>query len=253
MKLLKILAIGNSFSEDATRYLHQLAKAAGIDTKIANLYIGGCPLERHWKNIETGEAAYAYQLNGIPTERRVSIDEILMEEDWDIITTQQASHDSGWMNSYEPFLGLIVTHIKEKAPTAKLYLQETWAYELNSTHDKFMRYNRNQQEMYDMLHECYTQMATKYELGLIPSGSVIQKVRQLPEFHVQEGGLSLCRDGFHMSFDYGRYLLACIWLKKLTGISLKDVAYIPESPVLKTTPDETLLAILREAVDLWVE
>lgn len=252
MNTLKILAIGNSFSEDATRYLHQLANAAGIKTQIVNLYIGGCPLERHWKNIENDEKAYGYQLNGIATERRVSIDEVLTEEDWDVITTQQASPDSGWMNSYEPFLGLIVTHIKEKAPNAKLYMQETWAYEINSTHDKFMRYNRNQQEMYEKLHDCYTQMAAKYNLELIPSGSVIQKVRTLPEFHVQDGGLSLCRDGFHMSFDYGRYLLACIWLRKLTGISVKDVAYIPESPVLKVAPDTNLLKLLRESVDLWV-
>ena len=41
MKTLKILAIGNSFSSDATRYLHQLADATGIPTKIVNLYIGG--------------------------------------------------------------------------------------------------------------------------------------------------------------------------------------------------------------------
>lgn len=250
MKTLKILAIGNSFSEDATRYLHQMASAAGIDAKIVNLYIGGCPLERHWKNIETGEAAYVYQLNGIATERKVSMDEILMEEDWDIITTQQASHDSGWINSYEPFLGLIVTHIKEKVPKAKLYLHETWAYELDSTHKNFMRYHRNQQEMYEGLHNCYMQMATKYELELIPSGSVIQKVRTLPEFHVPSGGVSLCRDGFHMSFDYGRYLLACIWLKKLTGTSLKDISYIPESPVLKAVPGKELLGILCDSVDL---
>ena len=51
-KMKKILAIGNSFSEDAARYLHQTAKAAGVDTKVVNLFIGGCPLERHWKNIE---------------------------------------------------------------------------------------------------------------------------------------------------------------------------------------------------------
>ena len=72
-----ILAIGNSFSEDAARYLHQMAEAAGIETKVVNLYIGGCPLERHWQNIETGEAAYQYQLNGKATERMVSIDEVL--------------------------------------------------------------------------------------------------------------------------------------------------------------------------------
>ena len=69
---------------------------------------------------------------------------------------------------------------------------------------------------------------------------------------MQDDGLSLCRDGFHMSFDYGRYLLGCIWLRKLTGISVKDVAYIPESPVLKVAPDTNLLKLLRESVDLWV-
>lgn len=251
MKTLKILAIGNSFSSDATRYLHQLADATGIPTKIVNLYIGGCPLERHWKNIETAETEYIYQLNGISTERKVSIDEILSEEDWDIITTQQASRDSGWINSYEPFLGLIVAHIKEKAPNAKLYLHETWAYEITCTLDAFMRYKRDQQEMYEKLHNCYTHMAAKYDLEMIPSGSIIQKVRTLPEFCVTEGGLSLCRDGFHMSFDYGRYLLACVWLKKFTGISLKNISYIPEAPVLTSIPDEKLLTILREVADFW--
>ena len=88
-EMKKILAIGNSFSEDATKYLHQTAKAAGVDTKVVNLYIGGCPLERHWKNMETGEAAYQYQKNGVLTERHISIEEALQEEEWDFIITQQ--------------------------------------------------------------------------------------------------------------------------------------------------------------------
>ena len=112
----------------------------------------------------------------------MSIDEILSEEEWDIITIQQASRDSGWINSYEPFIGLIVEHIKGKAPNAKLYLYETWAYEITYTLDAFMRYNRDQQEMYEKLNNCYMQMATKYDLEWIPSGSIIQKVRTLPEF-----------------------------------------------------------------------
>ena len=49
---MKVLAIGNSFSEDATRYLHQIGEAAGVKNQIVNLYIGGCPLETHWENIE---------------------------------------------------------------------------------------------------------------------------------------------------------------------------------------------------------
>lgn len=249
MKTIKVLAIGNSFSVDATRYLHQIAASAGVDTKIVNLPIGGCPLERHWKNIETGERAYNYHLNGNSTDRSASIEEVLTEENWDYIVTQQVSHDSGWLVSFEPFLGLILNYLREKAPNAKILLQETWAYEIDSTHGNFMRYNRNQKEMYEKVHACYTHMADKYGIELIPSGSVIQQVRSLPEFNVPEGGLSLCRDGFHMSFDYGRFLVGCVWAKKLFGISAKDVTFVPDSVALKSVPKERLLAILRDAAD----
>ena len=60
MKQINILAIGNSFSEDATHYLHQIAKGSGIATKVVNLYIGGCSLETHCKNILDKEKAYRY-------------------------------------------------------------------------------------------------------------------------------------------------------------------------------------------------
>ena len=42
---VKILAIGNSFSEDAVEQnLHELATAKGIETVIGNMYIPGCPI-----------------------------------------------------------------------------------------------------------------------------------------------------------------------------------------------------------------
>jgi len=41
---LKVLAIGNSFSEDAVEnYLFELAEAVGKKIIIGNLYIGGAP------------------------------------------------------------------------------------------------------------------------------------------------------------------------------------------------------------------
>ncbi len=251
MSVMKVLAIGNSFSEDACAYLHQLSVAAGEDIQITNLYIGGCPLEKHWQNVET-EGTYNYHHNGIKSARMISIQEALAMRSWDVIVTQQASHDSGWICSYEPFLGLLVNYLHNHAPNAKLFLQETWAYEHTSTHGNFMRYNRNQQLMYEKLHSCYTQMAEKYQLGLIPSGTVIQKLRQLPEFHVPSGGLSLCRDGFHMSFEYGRYVLACVWLKTLLGIQLEPINYIPQSINILSAPNEALLRKIRCAVDAWL-
>lgn len=44
--MLRILAVGNSFSEDATYYLHQILEIAGVENQVVNLYIGGCSLER---------------------------------------------------------------------------------------------------------------------------------------------------------------------------------------------------------------
>lgn len=248
----KILVIGNSFSEDATKYLHSVAKAAGIDTKVVNLYIGGCPLERHWENIQRNNAIYQYQLNGTITERKVSIEEILKEDTWDYIVTQQCSFDSGWHDSYEPFLGMMLDYIKKMSPTAELLLQETWAYEIDSQHPKYPRYHKNQQEMYERLRDCYRDMAKKYNLRLIPSGDVIQYVRGMEPFHVQKGGISLCRDGHHMTFLYGRYLLACVWAKTLFQIPLTTNSYVPHSVALSETADIDIVKKIRQLTENYL-
>ena len=60
---MKILAIGNSFSEDSTRYLQQIAASAGEELFVRNLYIGGCSLNQHWSNMQSGAAAYTYYQN----------------------------------------------------------------------------------------------------------------------------------------------------------------------------------------------
>ena len=44
-KVVKVLAIGNSFSQDAVeQYLYELAAAQGDSLVIGNAYIGGAPL-----------------------------------------------------------------------------------------------------------------------------------------------------------------------------------------------------------------
>ena len=53
-KVIKVLAIGNSFSEDAVeQYLYELAAAQGDSLIIGNAYIGGCSLEMHLDNLKT--------------------------------------------------------------------------------------------------------------------------------------------------------------------------------------------------------
>jgi len=65
--MINVLAIGNSFSQDATRYLRKVAQAAGDDIKVVNLYIGGCPLWRHYKNICEDAPAYSLEIDGEST------------------------------------------------------------------------------------------------------------------------------------------------------------------------------------------
>lgn len=242
----KILAIGNSFSEDATKFLHQTAAAAGVETLVVNLYIGGCTLEQHWRNVETGAAAYQYQRNGVLTERYVSIAEAVSEEDWDFVVTQQSSYDSGWRDSYEPFLSLLADWLRQRLPAAELLLHQTWAYEIGSPHENFMRYRRDQAQMYRRLSACYREAAGAHGLRLIPCGDAVQYLRRHDPFRVEEGGLSLCRDGHHMSLLAGRYLLALVWAHTLLGIPAAENSYLPQTDALPEPADPALTARVRQ-------
>ena len=47
MDTLKLLTVGNSFSDDAMEYVWQIASALGFKKiELGNLYIGGCSLRR---------------------------------------------------------------------------------------------------------------------------------------------------------------------------------------------------------------
>lgn len=247
--MVKILAIGNSFSEDATYYLHALASAGGKQTKVVNLYIGGCSLKTHWENILADAPLYLREENGNCSGPYVSIRQALEEDDWDFIVTQQASHFSGMPESYHPFLEQIVSYIRGLCPSARLLLQETWAYDPDSTHDWFPAYHNSQAEMYDRLKSAYCNAAQSVCVDLIPSGDVIQYLRERPPFNYTAGGYSLCRDGFHMSFVHGRFLLAAIWYVRLLG---EDILKNPFVPVTDLTQDEAAdperLSTIRQAV-----
>ncbi len=222
---MKILSIGNSFSQDAHKWLYKLAKDNGIKLETANLYIGGCSLETHWKNAEENNALYDLELNGGGGERKISIAEALELEKWDIITVQQVSSLSGMYETYEPYLSSLVSVVREAQPDAKLYFHQTWAYEPDSSHSGFANYNNDQAEMYYRIKQTSEIVAQSIHAELIPTGEVIQTLREtVTEFDYKNGGLSLCRDGFHLSLDYGRYAAAATWLRTIIGnkINLTD-------------------------------
>jgi hypothetical protein len=213
---MKILSIGNSFSQDAQRYLHRLAKHEGVDMKTVNLYIGGCPLRTHYLNILDDTVAYEFQFNGQPTGLKVSIRQALRSDSWDYVTIQQASHDSARFATYEPYLETVAAYVKKYCPTAKLLIHQTWAYE-NGSQKLINQGFATDEEMFAQVEKAYEKAREMISAdGLIPAGKAM--------LTLSKAGLPVHRDTYHANFGYGRYLLALVWFKYLTGrdISTND-------------------------------
>ncbi len=226
---MKLLSIGNSFSQDAQRWLHDLATAAGEELYTRNLYIGGCPLSLHYENLLENKPAYAYETNGIGENAPASsIVDALKSEDWDVVTIQQVSQSCGRPETYEPYLGVLVGAMKKYAPNARLMFQQTWEYEKGSGHGGFPYFECSCDLMYGSIRATVSHFAAQYGLEILPSGDAVHAAKKLDAFNPELGGQSLYRDRFHMHLQYGRYLLACVWYKKLLGKSPVGIDFAPE-------------------------
>ena len=213
---MKILSIGNSFSTDAHRFLYRLAQINGIEMKTVNLFIGGCDLETHWKNTEENNVCYDMEINGNEAEEVISIDQALNSDKWDIITLQQVSNLSGIFDSTQPYLINLAQYIRQTQSQAEIYYHQTWAYEIDTEHSGFLNYDKDQIKMYNCIRETAQKAADNIGAKIIPTGDVIQQLRATKEFDYKNGGLTLCRDGYHLSNDYGRFAAAATWLRTLT-------------------------------------
>lgn len=226
---MKILAIGNSFSQDSTAYVEDIAESIGHrDITAANLYIGGCPLSHHAENLKTNAVEYDYQRHGNGLYK-TSIREALKSDTWDVVTLQQVSGLSGLYDTYHPYIDEVYSKVKRLCPNAVVHLNRTWAYEEGSAHPHFEHYNHDRAKMDAAIEDCYQKISAEFSTEIIPVGNVITALKKLPEFDIAKGGISLYRDAFHLSLTYGRFAAACVWLKKLCGMRLDSVSFVPEN------------------------
>ena len=232
---LRILAIGNSFSDDATQYLPDFLEAAGIHNVIlGRLYIGGCTLERHCKEFETNGHEYVYlkstknKWETIKKYKQGSFMDGVGDEPWDIITMQQGSPKSGRWDSYDPWLGKLIEIVRANCsnPKAAIVWHQTWAYASTYTNRNFANYAYDQQYMFDSIQICVDKARKQFNIPVvIPSGPAVQLMRGTSLKTEKE----LTRDGFHMDYKYGRYLTACVWfetlIKPVLGVSVKGNSF----------------------------
>ena len=201
---LKIIAIGNSFSEDSTRYLHQIAYADRLDIKVACLYRGGCSLEQHYYNMLGDIKDYVFIQNGVSTGLPASIREGLTSDEWDIAVMQQVSNLSFDYATYQPYLNELGKYVRHYSPGAAQVINQTWAYPAGSERLASVGFS-DPDDMYAGLTGAYLRAKTDLRAEvLIPCGLAVKTA-------IAKGYTGMYRDELHMSMGGGRYLLGLVW------------------------------------------
>lgn len=182
-RTVRLFIIGNSFSQNATRYLPQLAKEGGHELIIGRAELGGHSLERHWSYVEAAEAN-PEDPKGKPYGGK-SLRMLLSQGTWNIVTLQQYSMISGNVETYQPYARKLYDFIKKLQPHAEVVLHQTWAYRSDAktfaeigTKQKA----KDQREMWEKSHGAYHTIAEELGVRLIPVGDAFWKVSSDPQW-----------------------------------------------------------------------
>jgi len=191
-KTLRVLIIGNSFSNNATTYLPQIVQSQGKALVLGHASIGGSSMEKHWELAQKNEANpkdpegnpyYLLKPDG-STAKRLGLKEFLTSQPWDIVTIQQHSWKAPDISTYRPFAKQLADYIHQHAPQAKLWLHETWAYRADDLLMK--KTNTTQEKMYLGLHAAYLTIGKELAVErIIPSATAFQNARQDPRWQLE--------------------------------------------------------------------
>ncbi len=225
----KVLFVGNSFSDDTAEYVAEIARDCGIEkVNVARLYQGGCSIRRHAEQAKTNAFAYEYYTNsgdGWQAHGRSSIDAALANDHWDWVVIQHGSADGSLYAdkaSYER-LPELVAYIRKRIPdNTRIAFNMTWVGERNS-HAELISYGNNQKRYYHAICALTkdTVAATQGIDRIVPTGTAIYNARSTAV-------RPLFRDGYHLSFDNGRYIAGLTLFATLTEADIKDVSFVPD-------------------------
>lgn len=223
---MKILLIANSFGVNLQRYSTEIAKANGKALDIYTLYIGGCSLATHHENIDGNKKIYELFVNGETTNSFISILDALKMDSWDYVSLQQASHESGRLDTYYPHFEFVYNFVKTNCPNAKIMFHKTWPYSPINTYkyDEVPSWEpnfkfENAKQMNKAIEECYKDISSKFNIDLlVDSGEIAYKATS---------DIGDCYDdqGFHMNL-MGQYLIGLNFVKQLYHKQIDNV-FVP--------------------------
>lgn len=208
---LRILAIGNSYTDDATAYLNSLITKAGIDSNRICIYVGsiGSASLQTWAEIYENDkfVNITRRAGNLEMKNNGTLKELLAQH-WDIITLQQESSKAINFNTFNPWLSRIINYIKQDCSNTEVALgwQMAWSYWSNYGNAP------KGKERYELICSAIKTQIKKNGIDIIiPIGTAIENARMssLQTKH------DLTRDGTHLCFGAGRYIASCIWYETL--------------------------------------
>jgi hypothetical protein len=139
---------------------------------------------------------------------------------------QHGTGDKSRYTSSESYQSLVplIQYVKSRLDyPVKIAFNMAWVADPDSTHHEIRSYDGNQALMYEKLTALTSsEIATLPEVDLVlPTGTAVQNMRTcIPK--------KLTRDGFHLSYDLGRYIAGLTFLKMLYPLDLALVTWAPE-------------------------
>ena len=230
MKKVSILFLANSFADDTIQYMPEIARDVGYDLDLYNLYIGGCDINRHINNIINKEKAYElriYNKEKQVWEARYDVvsTSFIPSKRWDYIVLQQSSYFSGLPNGLDN-IEKLVELIKSLAnPDVKFIWNMTWSYPHYSDLEVFKKEYKNDS---NFMYKSIIKNVKEYILPnndfvkIIPNGTALGNVRECIKDEL------LYRDGFHLSYQFGRFLAG---LTATSAIVDKDITNVKFHPI----------------------
>lgn len=241
---LRILGVGNSFTDDGMMYLPDLLREAGVENVVlGRLYVPGCSLEQHCCFYAQDEDPYIYYKSidnkWVTVDESAMLTEALADERWDVIVMQQASHFSGLYATYSPWLDKLIAIIlsHNSNPDLCLAWQMTWAYASDTDNTGFANYDNDQQQMFDAIVSTTQRVMVENGVDVLtPAGVAIQKLRDIGFGSLRD----MTRDGYHLDLGVGRYTAACTWFEALIepvlSVSVKGNTFRIPAAEPQTTP-----------------
>ena len=244
---LKVLTIGNSFSENTSVYASEIARSNGKDLTFGYLKFPSCTIEMHYTAAVENRAVFKFDVTfpdgthdtAAQKAAASSFDDVdgggatveyaLNYCDWDVIVFQQESSSSRYASTFEK-LGDLIAYVQAKAPNARLAIHEVW------------RWGDWNADQFALIQANTRAAAAQYQLEYIPTGTAFEYARTA----LGSDTIVNDNDGHHQHANaYGQYIAGSCYVAALFGVPVSEDTFTSHPYV----NDNRQVAVLTKAAN----